>query len=1007
MAMEPKPAGRFWSRPLRRWKWLVGGVTGVFLVYTLAGFFLVPRIIDSQIRTRARDSLHREARTADVKFNPFTFATTIRGFTLLDRDGTDLLTFDRLFVDMEPTGLFRRAFLFREISIDRPVVTARIMPDGKPSIADLMESPPTNPGAAPSQPPRVIVNHLTVSGGVVNFKDAARQPAYETRFDPLNLDVTNLMTIPQESGAHNITVGVGNGAKLRWTGQQIMEPLSFAGRLDVSGLDLHWLWEYVGNGQPMDVTEGRADLELPYTLRRGDDQQLQLTLDKATATVRALTVRPRESDEDWLTIPELQVQNVKAAWPASHVDVESVRIVNPQVLSRVEEDGTLNWAHALTSGTSSADPRAVTSPSTSSPSWTARLGSLEIQDGDVVFEDKSAAPEVRLELAGIEARATDVSSDLASPIPINVMARLKEHGAIELNGTVAPSPLDAKVTFATRGIELMPLRRYIRALPGAQIASGTAALQGEVMASGEQPKIRVAANGTVDGVELQDLGNERLIAWRRMAIDGLTVEHPADRMRVSKITLEEPFARIHIDRSGNLNLTRLTVDPSAPAQSGAVTEKGADRAVEIGMVEIRDATADYSDDSLPLPFRTAIHSAKGTIRDISSFGAAPATLGIEGRVDETGYVKADGTLRVANPMAASDVRVVFRDIQMPNLTPYFADFAGYAIRRGVLDLDVAYDIKERRLIGTHKVVARDLVLGDKVDGTKGAPFPVKLAIALLKDKEGRINLDVPIEGTVDSPEFAYRKVFWSAMGTMAGNVAKAPFKAIGHLFGHGGDKDEKDDEDLDLVEFDAGRSDLIPEEQAMLAQLTEQIGARPELTIQVEGRYDPETDAPVLKRTKFEKLIDERRQQAAAAAEAGGRSTLELVLEQLFTEQFSAEALQAERKKFTALPRAASVTAPAALPSDARLDAEGFYESLRSQLFEAQSVGEADLTALATARSMSIVAALTEGGEVDETRIKVMDPTKAKRQKKGSTRVASELAVSADVGDESAKSSER
>jgi hypothetical protein len=505
----------------------------------------------------------------------------------------------------------------------------------------------------------------------------------------------------------------------------------------------------------------------------------------------------------------------------------------------------------------------------------------------------------------------------------------------------------------------------------------------------------------VDGVELHDLSGERVMAWRRMAIDGLTLEQPPDRLRVRRITLEEPFARIHIDRDRNLNLTRLTVDPAASAQSAAGNEKGVDRAIEVGVVEIRNATADFSDASLPLPFRTKIHSAKGSIRDISSFAAAPATLGIEGRVDDTGFVKADGTLRMANPMASSEVRVEFRSIQMAPLTPYFADFAGYAVRRGVLDLDVTYDIKERRLLGSHKVVARDLVLGDKVDGTKGAPFPLRLAIALLKDREGRINLDVPVEGTVDSPEFAYRKLFWSAMGTILGNAATAPFRAIGRLFG-------RDEDDLELVEFDAGRSDLLPAEQATLERLTAQIGTKPELTIEVEGRYDPEADAAALKRTKLEQLIDARRQQVAAAAAAGGGSTLELVLEQLFTEQFSTEALQAERQKFTApvprdSPAGAAVPPPEAPPAAAPLNAEGFYESLRARLLSAQSIGQADLTALAAARSTKIVAALTAGGAFDETRVKVMDPATAKRQKKGSTRVASELAMSADAGAESEK----
>src|SRR4030095_9220123 len=168
---------------------------------------------------------------------------------------------------------------------------------------------------------------------------------------------------------------------------------------------------------------------------------------------------------------------------------------------------------------------------------------------------------------------------------------------------------------------------------------------------------------------------------------------------------------------------------------------------------------------------------------VSSFAAAPATLALEGRVDKTGYVKSGGTLRLSNPMGASHVNVQFPRIANVSLTPYFAQFAGYEGKSGVLDLDVDYVIKDRRLIGDHTLVARDLVLGAKVKHSKAPALAVRLAIALLKDREGRINLRVPVEGTVDSPEFNYNAVFWAAVRTILGNAAKAPFRAIGSLFG--------------------------------------------------------------------------------------------------------------------------------------------------------------------------------------------------------------------------------
>ncbi|HEX5107354.1 MAG TPA: DUF748 domain-containing protein [Vicinamibacterales bacterium] len=1012
--------GRFTSFLRRQWKWGAAALA-LFVLYTLFGFLVVPWIVRNQIVEQARTTLHREATVGEVRFNPFTLALTIGRLKLADRDGVDLAAFDLLRADLEVSGIFRRALRFKEIRVEHPVIAARILADGKPSVSDLMESSSDAPGE-PFQPPRLIVDRLAVNTGVVQFSDATHHPTHQSRFEPLNLDVENLITIPQEEGSHTITIGVGEGAELHWTGQQTVEPLRLTGKLDIKGLDLRGLWAYFGAGQMLDVADGRADLTLPYDISRGTDRQMHATVDAASATVRTLVVRAAGDTADWLTIPEVHVTNVKAGWPASSVEVGGVRIARPHAVARLEPDGALNWSKAL--------PPAAES-STSKTAWTFRLASFDVEGGSVAFEDLSIEPATKLELADLVLHASDITGDAAKPIPVNARARLGDRGTIEGSGTIAPSPVTADVKFAVSDIDLVPLRPYVSSFPGARFGSGTATLQGQVAVSDGGQALKIGANGNVDNVELQDMSGERLVAWQTMAIDGLTIEDPPNRMRIRALRVDQPFAKILIDKDGNLNLTRLATAAESPAAGTPDESAGPPRTVEINTVELRNATAEYWDQSMLLEFRAKIHSARGTIRDLSSFASAPATLAIEGRVDDTGYVKSDGTLRLADPMAASEIRVEFRSIEMPALTPYFAEFAGYRIRQGVLDLDVRYVVSDRRLLGNHKLLARDLNLGDKVDGSKAAPLPVRLAIALLKDKDGRINLDVPIEGTVDSPEFAYRKVFWAAVRTILGNAAKAPFRALGRLFG-------RDEDDLELVEFDPGRSDLLPAEQATLGKIAEQIAQRRDLTLSVEGRFDPVADTEALKRAKLERLIESRRDTAAAAAAAAGGSTLETILEALFVEQFSADALAAERQRFTQAPAAgapaagapaagaavattpppaaaappqgaqassqpAEPTAPGTPAAAAAFDAARFYESLRARLLEAQSVTPADLSALAAARSASIVSALTGSGAVEAARVTTSEPTAVKRKKANSNRIAAEMTMSADGGAEKAE----
>jgi hypothetical protein len=327
---------------------------------------------------------------------------------------------------------------------------------------------------------------------------------------------------------------------------------------------------------------------------------------------------------------------------------------------------------------------------------------------------------------------------------------------------------------------------------------------------------------------------------------------------------------------------------------------------------------------------------------------------------------------------------------MPDLTPYAAQFAGYSIQRGSLNVDVRYRIQYGRLVGDHRVVARDLTLGPKVEGAQGPGVPVRLAIALLKDKDGRIDLEVPVEGTIDSPEFNYRSVFWQAFKTIFANIAKAPFRAIGRLFG-------ADQEELELVGFASGQSDLPAPEQEKLAKLGAELSSRTEIVLEIEGRYDPVTDVEAIRRARLEQRIDVQRE---------GAPTLETILETLYAETFSPERLEAERQRFQPGAAAAVLSAeapkkksktkepPPPAPKEG-FDAAGFYDALRSQLLAAEAVPESALEELSRARATAIAAALTAPGGLDPARVKILDPAPVKRKKQGSELVASEMTLAA------------
>ncbi len=657
-----------------------------------------------------------------------------------------------------------------------------------------------------------------------------------------------------------------------------------------------------------------------------------------------------------------------------------------------------NWQAAMAGpagapGASGTAGQTATAPAASPPPtakpWTVKIGSVEIENGAGRFDDRAAAPPVSVALSRIGVQIENLSSDLKAPIAVRASARVDEAGDVSAEGTVTPEPMGADLEVAVLGLDLVPFRSYLDLFPGTEFRSGRADLKGKVRLAQGQPSLRFEGEAALAKFDLEEAGTGQLLAWDLAKVTGLVVTQQPDRVRAARIEFTQPFFKIHISKDGTLNLSKLTAPAgtAGPAATPAPSPAPA-MPVDIAAIAFNSATLDYTDESLILPFDTKIYSTNGTLRDLSTTSAAAARLDLEGRVAQAGFFKAAGTLRISDPFASTDIAVTFRGVPMTDLTPYVAQFAGYSVKKGDLDVDVRYHIQDRHLMGENRAVMTDLTLGPKVPGAKGPGLPVRLAIALLKDKEGRIDLNVPVEGTVDSPEFNYGKLFWTALKKILLNLVTAPFRAIGRLFG-------SKDEDLDLVGFSSGSSEILPAEQETLTKIAAELAKRPELTVEVGGRYDPQTDAEALRRSRLEARIDAKRT---------GTATLESILEALYAEAYSPGRLEAERARFE--PQAApsetgkkkvkkkTPMPPPAAPSTS-FNAGGFYDSLRAQLLDAEAVGTDDLMALAGTRAAAIVAALTAPGGLDPSRVKAGEPKPVTRKKRGSDLVASEMTLSA------------
>jgi uncharacterized protein involved in outer membrane biogenesis len=970
------------ERPGRRRLLRLIAAAGIALsLYTLSGFLLVPRLARWAIQEKGRAALHREVTLREISFNPFTLELNLTGLRIRDRDRQPLFSLDRLHLKLALSGIFKRAWRLRELRIDRPSVELRILRDGKPSVADLLTG-----GNNSATLPRLIIDRFAIRDGKLDFIDESVTPPVAVSFTPVNAEVRDLVTLPEQRGEHALSIAFARGStksSIRMIGQQTISPFGLSGRIEARNIALPPLTERLSSGAPILLRRGQADVSIDYAVRRRKAGGLQLETTRGELVATGLALSPRGQSADQLVIPRLEVRGAGIAFPARRVEVGSVRIIEPRGSMGWDNQGRLNWS------SQSGAPQ-YRQPSSPRPAvaarWSVKLDKTTIERGALHIEDQRMATPVRLDLDGMTIEATGISNSAGTPIVLSAAANANGHGRISLHGTLVPSPFSLDCQSSLAAIELTPFRPYFDSIRGLTLAGGNLGFDGRMLFSSQQPYL-IEGSGVVSGLEFLDANNRRLLGCRTATLHQLRFDGSSSRFRIRAVDADGVYANVEIDKQKNLNLSAIGSSDTKDAKKGSF---------EIALISIRNGTIDYRDDSLVLPFATAISSATGKISDFSTTSTAASTIRLDGDVADHGSMRAEGTMQAADPFADTDLSMRFKSIPMPKLTPYFAEFAGYEIERGTLDLDLHYRIVDRKLAGDHRVVATDLTLGKKMGGTK-AGFAVRLAVALLKDRNGLIALQVPIEGNVDSPEFNYRAVFWQAVKTILGSVAKSPFRALGRSMGIDG-------ENLELVSFDPGMVTFIPSEAEKLKKIAGELSVRPELTLEIEGRFDPELDAEEMRKAKLESLIAARRE--ASKTGATEPPSLETILEMLYSETFSPERLAQERAKFTtalAPPppeppksergRKAAPPPAAAVAAAPSFDGDGFYDEIRRQLVAAQTISSDELRALGRARAAAIASALTSSGTLQATRLKALEPTEAKRRP-GAQQVRSEMKLS-------------
>ena len=943
--------------------------TAVVVVYALLGFFLAPWLVERTATNAVRENLGAELTLQKVSVNPFVLSLQIDGLELDEPGGDVFLTVERIYINFQLSSLFRWAATFREFYIESPKVHMARDGDGNFNF-DFLAQPSAGPADAEvaeeeSGPPRLLIQDFAITESVVDWKDEVPPEPVVTQFGPINIAISELNTLPDRAGLQDVVITTESQGTLSWNGSLQLNPLSSEGSASIRGSHFPLTSAYLKHEIGFEVDEGSVDVELDYQVDTRPDGTLEARVSNLEFSVNDLVMRTFNEalgrtgeDREVLTLPLVRLRGGEFQWPEKTASAAGFSIDDAVVSLYRNADGTLNVLPAEDPESGTAEPEAEAGTPDDDP-WRLSLSQFSINRLALNVEDQTLDPAANLGWRSLDIDVRDISNEPAAAFPTTAKLEALDGGSISVNGpfTVLPEP-SFDLNLVVDALEFGPADPYVKALVDVHLNSGALNVEAELNSSADEP-LRVAGDfEIVDFLITESDQDARLGSWDSLVADNLLYSAANNALEISELRFTKAYGDILIAEDGSINLGRVRKGDETdtePDDEEPTTDTAPDEpavSVTIGRVVVTDAAADFADLSLPLPFKAQIAELNGDISTIATTSSEPSTVNMEGKVDEFGRVQISGTVTPLEPPANTDVRVIFENVDMPKFSAYSIPFAGQEIASGRLDLDLGYAIKEGALAGENNVVLRDFELGEKVEHPGAMSLPLGLAVALLKDADGRIDLDVPVRGNLDDPEFKYGTVVRKALVNLLTKIVTSPFALLGKLVGAEADE-------LEYLVFEPGRADLSPPEMEKAGKIAEALKLRPQLGLQIGGVYVSDADAAALKTEMADRVIEERIEAAdddeAMYAEQRREAVEDLLSESLGDVEASA-LLDEVRQAHTTLND----------EGKEQFDAVAYTEALRARLIDAQPLGEEELLSLATAREASVrEAVLGEDVELD------------------------------------------
>lgn len=970
-------------------------ITAILIVlYTVTGFFLMPYLMEHFLPGMLSKRLNSEVSLHQVKINPFALTLEAKEFQINEPSGRTMAGFQRLYINFQLSSLFRWALTFADVTINAPFVNVVINPDGKLNLARLTDQRSAQPEHETDRSLRILLHHIQVNQGKIDVTDSRQPVPASVSFYPMNIQASDISTLPEHEGPYTLTAKSTDGATWQWSGKVSLLPMQSEGRLEINQVPLATPWEFIRSQLRIAPPEGKLSLETRYVIDRSQATKI-FTLAGLSCRVMHTGLKVEGAAEAFLDLPEISLHAGKLDIIGHRIDDVRLAIRGGELDLIKDKEGTLNL-ECLTGGEKETSASPKPPASDSEVPWAINISEVGLEGLELHYTDQSVEPAVsfstdeaslafkanvtvdsprpkgqiddfalnlkhvglgsadtsppavqianlkmdgtfdlgtrsasmsRLELTKglVEVtRYQDNTLNLASlfgtknpgpavsdkdpqpennktwhvsvetislsdfktrfidstlnsedslldlekitlivsgfdgksPSPFDMDLQVAQGGTLTASGNLDPSGMTVESTITIKALALPPLQPYLSRIADLTLNSGLLSTQGRFNRTSEGAMTYEGQAG-ISGLKVIENGTKDIVlGWQQLQAPDIHLNLNPNKLVIETVKLRGLEGKLLISEDKAVNVveafkTKIQPSPKPSSEDSVPEATGKPFPVRIDKLSLEKGLLNFADFSLRPNFSTKIHELKGMIVGISSAPGSRTQVELDGRVDQYGTSKIEGEINAFNPEQFTDIAMVFRNLEMTNLTPYSGKFAGRKIDSGKLSLDLQYKIKDSQLLGDNKIIIDSLKLGEKVESPDAVSLPLDLAVALLKDSKGIIDIDFPVSGNLDSPEFEYGPLIWKALVKVLTKIVTSPFRALGALSGGS-------EEMLNAVNFEPGSIDIPPPEEEKMHKLIEALKRRPLLKLLVTGRYHEPSDGHEIRELQVRRALAEK-----------------------------------------------------------------------------------------------------------------------------------------------------